>query len=309
MFQFIRAEVYARRASTNEKSKSIYNISDILGEALRDENHIPHVDNPKEPRYIIGSEVDIRAIPIKLAENAERFKDPVGRKMRADAALLLAGVASFPRESANNDPELYKKWEELTVDYLKNKYGATLRAVLMHDDEEHPHLHFYVYSDIEVNAKMLHDGYKNGSSPAKYKAGCKAFQDDYFEKVASHCGMARTGPKRRRLTRAEWHSEQAQSMQIALAESAVLDAASQKEKQAHSLLKTNEQHAALLAKEKRAAREAMQQALALQAEARDKIAQSEAILRQFGLSDVQDAQPQPNVVPDASTDVLGGFAL
>ena len=37
-------------------------------------------------------------------------------------------------------------------------------------------------------------------------------------------------------------------MQIALAESAVLDAASQKEKQAHSLLKTNEQHAALLAK-------------------------------------------------------------
>ena len=34
-----------------------------------------------------------------------------------------------------------------------------------------------------------------------------------------------------------------------------------------------------------------------------------AILRQFGLSDVQDAQPQPNVVPDASTDVLGGFAL
>ena len=127
---------------------------------MRDENHIPHVDNPKEPRYIIGSEVDIRAIPIKLAENAERFKDPVGRKMRADAALLLAGVASFPRESANNDPELYKKWEELTVDYLKNKYGANLRAVLMHDDEEHPHLHFYVYSDIEVNAKMLHDGYK-----------------------------------------------------------------------------------------------------------------------------------------------------
>ena len=58
--------------------------------------------------------------------------------MRADAALLLAGVASFPRESANNDPELYKKWEELTVAYLKNKYGANLRAVLMHDDEEHP---------------------------------------------------------------------------------------------------------------------------------------------------------------------------
>ena len=138
MFQFIRAEVYARRASTNEKSKSIYNISDILGEALRDENHIPHVDNPKEPRYIIGSEVDIRAIPIKLAEKCRTLQRPCRSKDAGRCCTLLAGVASFPRESANNDPELYKKWEELTVDYLKNKYGANLRAVLMHDDEEHP---------------------------------------------------------------------------------------------------------------------------------------------------------------------------
>ena len=309
MFQFIRAEVYARRASTNPKSKSEYSAADIIGEALRDEGHCPHVENPEPPRYLIGSEAETRAMLERINENASKYRDPVGRKMREDAAVLLAGVASFPRDAAVKDPDLYKKWETMTVDYLKNKYGDNLRAVVQHNDEEHPHIHFYVYSDTEVNAKMLHDGYKNGSSPAKYKAGTKAFQDEYFEQVASHCGLARTGPKRRRLSRAEWHAEQEMSLSISKAESAVLDAASQNEKQAHSLLKTNEQHAALLAKEKRAAREAMQQALALQAEARDKIAQSEAILRQFGLSDVQDAQPQPNVVPDASTDVLGGFAL
>ena len=309
MFQFIRAEVYARRASTNPKSKSEYSAADIIGEALRDEGHCPHVENPEPPRYLIGSEAETRAMLERINENASKYRDPVGRKMREDAAVLLAGVASFPRDAAVKDPDLYKKWETMTVDYLKNKYGDNLRAVVQHNDEEHPHIHFYVYSDTEVNAKMLHDGYKNGSSPAKYKAGTKAFQDEYFEQVASHCGLARTGPKRRRLSRAEWHAEQEMSLSISKAESAVLDAASQKEKQAHSLLKTNEQHAALLAKEKRAAREAMQQALALQAEARDKIAQSEAILRQFGLSDAQEAQPQPSVVPEASTGVLGGFAL
>ena len=309
MFQFIRAEVYARRASTNEKSKNSHSIDDIIGEALRDEGHCPHVEQPEAPRYLLGSEAEVRAILVRVRENATRYRDKMDRKMREDAAVLLAGVASFPRDAAIKDPDLYKKWETMTVDYLKNKYGDNLRAVVQHNDEEHPHIHFYVYSDTEVNAKMLHDGYKNGSSPAKYKAGTKAFQDEYFEQVASHCGLARTGPKRRRLSRAEWHAEQEMSLSISKAESAVLDVASQNEKQAHSLLKTNGQHAALLAKEKRAAREAMQQALALQAEARDKIAQSEAILRQFGLSDVQDAQPQPNVVPDASTDVLGGFAL
>ena len=29
----------------------------------------------------------------------------------------------------------------------------------MHNDEEQPHIHFYVYSDTEVNAKALHYGH------------------------------------------------------------------------------------------------------------------------------------------------------
>ncbi len=290
MFQFIRAEVYARRASTNPKSKSAYNIDDIIGEALRDEGHCPHVEKPEPPRYLFGSEASTRAILGRVKENALQYRDPVGRKMREDAAVLLAGVASFPRDAANKDPELYKKWESLTVEYLQKKYGDNLRSVVMHNDEEHPHLHFYVYSDTEVNAKMLHDGFKNGSSPGAFKKGAQAFQDEYHEQVASRCGLARTGPKRRRLSRAEWHAEQEMSMSIAKAESAVLDSAATKEKEAHKRLQAVQEHAELLAKEKRATREAMQKALALQAEAREKIAQSEALLAQYGLADVP---PQP----------------
>ena len=160
MFQFIRAEVYARRASTNPKSKSEYSAADIIGEALRDEGHCPHVENPEPPRYLIGSEAETRAMLDRINENASKYRDPVGRKMREDAAVLLAGVASFPRAEAEKDPELYARWESLTVAYLQGKYGDNLRAVVMHNDEEHPHLHFYVYSDTEVNAKMLHDGHK-----------------------------------------------------------------------------------------------------------------------------------------------------
>ncbi len=307
MFQFIRAEVYARRASTNEKSKSQFNASDVIGEALRDEGHCPHVEKPEAPRYLFGSEAGTRAILGRIQENAAQYRDKMGRKMREDAAVLLAGVASFPRDAANKDPDLYARWESLTVEYLQKKYGDNLRAVVMHNDEEHPHLHFYAYSDTEVNAKMLHDGYKNGSSPKAYKKGCEDFQNEYFEQVASRCGLARTGPKRRRLSRAEWHAEQEMAMSISKAESAVLDSAATKEKEAHKRLQAVQEHAELLAKEKRATREAMQKALALQAEAREKIAQSEALLAQYGLADVPPQPTPPQTGAEATP--AGEFGL
>ena len=68
----------------------------------------------------------------------------------------------------------------------------------MHNDEEQPHLHFFVCSDTEVNAKALHYGHK---AKKNFIAASKAFQDDYHAQVAIHCGMARRGPKKQRLTR------------------------------------------------------------------------------------------------------------
>ena len=109
--------------------------------------------------------------------------------------------------------------------------------------------------------------------------------------------MARTGPKRRRLSRAEWHAEQEMSMSIAKAESAVLDSAARREMNAAKQEKANADAAALLAKEKRKALEAVEQANAamreakrLQAAATAKYDQAEALLAQYGLADVP---PQP----------------
>ena len=155
----------------------------------------------------------------------------------------------------------------------------------MHNDEEQPHIHFYVYSDTEVNAKALHYGHK---AKKNFIAASKAFQDDYHAQVAIHCGMARLGPKKQRLTRAEWKAQKEHAMKVAAAESALLDAAAQREVNAAKQERANADTAAVLAEEKRKARdaitqahEAMQEAKRLQAEANAKYAAAEAVLEKF----------------------------
>ena len=142
------------------KNKTKYCIDDIIGEVIRDPAHSEAIANYEPPRYIISSEAGLKGMLMKIKENAANYRDKMGRKMREDAPVLVAGVASFPREIAEKDPDLYARWESLTVAYLQGKYGDNLRAVVMHNDEEQPHIHFYVYSDTEVNAKALHYGHK-----------------------------------------------------------------------------------------------------------------------------------------------------
>ena len=181
----------------------------------------------------------------------------------------------------------------------------------MHNDEEQPHLHFFVCSDTEVNAKALHYGH---AAKKNFIAASKAFQDDYHAQVAIHCGMARLGPKKQRLTRAEWKAQKEHAMKVAAAESALLDAAAQREVNAAKQERANADTAAVLAEEKRKARdaitqahEAMQEAKRLQAEANAKYAAAEAVLEKFGLADVP---PQPTPAPEASKAApIGEFGL
>ena len=119
-------------------------------------------------------------------------------------------------------------------------------------------------------------------------AASKAFQDDYHAQVAIHCGMARLGPKKQRLTRAEWKAQKEHAMKVAAAESALLDVAAQREVNAAKQERANADTAAVLAEEKRKARdaitqahEAMQEAKRLQAEANAKYAAAEAVLEKF----------------------------
>ena len=97
---------------------------------------------------------------VRIKENAKKYRDPIGRKMRADAPVLVAGVASFPRVEAEKRPRALCPVGVINYCLSQGKYGDNLRAVVMHNDEEQPHLHFFVCSDTEVNAKALHYGHK-----------------------------------------------------------------------------------------------------------------------------------------------------
>ena len=71
------------------------------------------------------------------------------------------------------------------------------------------------------SVKPLHPGYAasvpirqaGGTQAAQsdaYKAAARGWQDEYHKKVAAECGLARLGPGRQRLSRAQWLDQQRQ---------------------------------------------------------------------------------------------------
>lgn len=143
--------------------------------------------------------------------------------MRADTPVMLAGVASYPHtvDEVKASPELqaeYKEWQQDVLKFLQKKYGKSLLSVVEHTDEPHPHLHFYAVPEAGkgFNAKNLHDGFKAGFEAKKdaklqrelYNNAMRGLQDAYHAEVGVKHGQARLGPRRRRLTRAEWVRDQ-----------------------------------------------------------------------------------------------------
>ena len=221
-YQFIHIETYSRKASTKQKPtkgkqkkdvEAKRNAREIIDEAIRREGKCPHVEAPEAPRFIVGNMETMENMEADIERNilAHHAKHG-GRKLRSDAHVLLAGVVSVNREWADENPDLYKKWEADSVQYLQKKYGKNLRAVLMHDDEPNPHLHFYVYSEDEIDAKELHEGHKamrqhkamTKEAVIAHADAMRAFQSDYYEQVAHGVGLTRIGPGRERLSRKDW---------------------------------------------------------------------------------------------------------
>ena len=142
--------------------------------------------------------------------------------MKSDGNVALVGVASLPREMEDDFPE----FAEATLKFLKEKYGDRLKSVVVHDDEEHPHLHFTVVPRIGERFEDIHEGIKAKNEAKKEKQKGKAqniayisamreFQDNFYKKVGIKTGLTRLGPGRRRLTRGEWKAEQQQAKAFA----------------------------------------------------------------------------------------------
>jgi hypothetical protein len=179
---------------------------------------------PQEPIRVFGCS------PSEAVEQAEAWgeqaKDVKGRKLRIDAPVLLAGVISYPREGGD-----WQEFKETALEWLKGEYGDNLVSVVEHQDEKHPHLHFYAVPKPGQAFNDLHQG-RAASAEAKRKGepkaaqlrahnkAMRAWQDRVYTGVCRKFGLARLGPKRQRLTRSEYMSRQLVEKALGIAERA-----------------------------------------------------------------------------------------
>jgi len=212
-YQFIHVECYAREGSKQGKGK--WSIRDIVAEAGREEGNYYHVENAKEPTLVYG--VSLAELEKKANEWGDQAKDARGHKLRKDGHCLLAGVISLPREQEKD----WEKFKAKSIEWLKDQYGERLKTVVEHTDETHPHIHFYAVPNAGERFEVLHKGQqaanlakkagkKKGEQNKDYCEAMRCWQDN-FGGMASKFGLARLGPGRRRLTRAQWKAEQAQA--------------------------------------------------------------------------------------------------
>ena len=211
MFQFIRVESYARSV------KSGATASDIAKEAERHPDHVAHIIKagftPQPPTYVYG------CTPSEAVEQAEKWaaqaKDKTGRRLRSDAPVVLSGVISYPREG-----EEWHAFKRAAVRWLKKHYGDNLVSIVEHQDEKHPHLHFYVVPSPGQTFDDLHPG-RAASAEAKRAGKSKTyqlrafadvmrdFQDRVYNELCRDFCLARIGPRRQRFKRSEWQAQQA----------------------------------------------------------------------------------------------------
>jgi len=216
-YQFAHIEGYGRKGSsqTNHQTggkKVVFSAQEIADEAERKDGACPHVKHPQPPIIHFGvspSEV------VKLsAEWAEQAKDASGRKLRIDGLCLAAGTFSVPPDL---DDQQWPAYRDAMIEYLKERYGERMRSVVEHTDEAHRHCHFYlvplpgedfgaVHEGVAARRMVAAQGKKKGQQNAAYNVAMRSWQDDLW-KVGQRYGLARIGPRRRRLTREGWHAE------------------------------------------------------------------------------------------------------
>ena len=237
---FVHFATYSRKPNPGGNS-----IAQIIAEALRKPEFSRHVENPGVPRVLHGDPEafeDLHAAHLeKRATEVKRKGKVHKRAIRADRHTLATAVASYPlthEQIAAGGAEArahHQEWERLTHKWMRDRYGDQLRVALAHDDEAHPHIHFWLLpDDPDARADTLHPGKvakREAEALARgaglsdreavrvgndaLKVAMRAVLDDYHQTVGERLGMTRDGPKRRRLTRKEWQAEKAEAVRRA----------------------------------------------------------------------------------------------
>lgn len=246
-FQFAHVETYSRKGN----AKGGQSVKWVLAEARRDQGACPHVVRPGEPKQIYGMSLDdIERLHDELCASV-RYEVAGGktRAVRQDQHTLFTIVCSYPvpiNEVRGNPYEerRLQEWQDRNIDWLKAEYGGDLKCVILHDDEQFPHIHGYAIPD-DLRCRNVHVGVAakeavmkagpddgedskdhNKRGDGAYRAAMSKWQDRYFEAVGLPSGLTRLGPGKRRLSREAWQAEQAavKSVQMAQERARQIDA-------------------------------------------------------------------------------------
>lgn len=223
-------------------------VEQVLAEAARVPRFSAHVPAPRPPRVVAGlhparikerhdAMVKAGRISVTLADGSAKE-----RGIRKDRHTLLTCVASHPLLSSQVQADAearrkYETWVEYNLAHFRRMFGDKLMGVVEHLDEEHPHLHAFVLptDDPTCSARDLNPAWaakteaeaaaREAGHDAKaavklgnaaYKARAREFQDEDHREVGIAAALTRLGPKRERLSRAEWRARKAAAEQDAL---------------------------------------------------------------------------------------------
>lgn len=232
-FQFVHFEGFSRQGGKSGRTTDF-----VFGEAARRPDACPHVGEQQPPETVFG--VGIKEVQALHDERAAIARDLMSngrsRAIRKTQQTLATVIASHPFTIAEVRNDSAKAaavaaWERRTVAWLCAKYGDQLVGVVRHVDERFCHLHAYL---LPGNAMMkvsdLHPGHVakaavvdagprrgedakalNRRGDQAYREAMRRWQDSYHQHVGVPCGLARLGPGKRRLKRAEWHDEKRQA--------------------------------------------------------------------------------------------------
>lgn len=214
--QFFHMSNFGRTPQRGQRAWSC--IAGITAEAARLHGATGHLTHPEPPTQLFGvSPVDAGRIALERLADA---LDSRGRRLRSDAAAMVAAVASYPvPRSIVMDPSdptqmtTYLRWRSLTEAWMQERFGDTLESIVEHTDESFLHVHGYAVPKLGDDRRLQLDsihpgraavsaaiqaGQAKGRQQAIYKAAMKALQDDFHTSVSVHFGHERAGPKRRR---------------------------------------------------------------------------------------------------------------
>jgi len=161
--QFMRIDTFAHSPRQVDGKRAT--VSEVLGEMAHASVAVSEGAKDEPAELVQG------AAPQSLAPEAERLAttavNSAGQKLHGDAAILVAGVASFPVEPRIFErdvieQEVYGFWRVRVVSWLHDTFGLSLKCVVERQDEHYRRLHFFALpsltNDLRLDWRRAHPG-------------------------------------------------------------------------------------------------------------------------------------------------------